>query len=155
MTGNVTIGQAVAIPDISVPIVDPRTKLVDLNWYRFFETMCLRTGGPGGANNDLIANNSITINTKANSSVTIELGHGLVGGGNLTGNLSIEVSEDMGWTAGNGTINKGNFTSYNGQVMPGNYTQASVQTTDDAVKHASQRLLAIEEALRNNGGIDG
>jgi len=58
------------------------------------------------------------------------------------------VAKETGWTAGTGTAVKGAFAAYAGATMSGSYAQAEAQATNDAVKAASQRLLAIEQALR-------
>lgn len=61
---------------------------------------------------------------------------------------------ETGWTAGTGTANKGAFATYAGQIISALYVQAEVQATDDAVKAVSQRVKAIEDALRTHGLIN-
>jgi hypothetical protein len=62
--------------------------------------------------------------------------------------IKLEPIRDVGWTAGTGAASKGAFTAYPGQALSGAYVQATEQTQDDAIRDASQRLLAIERALR-------
>lgn len=59
------------------------------------------------------------------------------------------LSLDTGWTAGSGTANKGAFATYAGQTVSAAYVQAEAQATDNAVKAAAQRLLALEQAALN------
>lgn len=58
---------------------------------------------------------------------------------------------ETGWTIGSGTPNKGAFAAYAGQTASVGYVQAEAQATDNAAKAASQRLLAVEQALRTHG----
>ncbi len=58
------------------------------------------------------------------------------------------ISSESGWTAGTGTANKGSFATYAGQNVSAAYVEAEAQATDDAVKANSQRIKAIEDALR-------
>jgi hypothetical protein len=58
------------------------------------------------------------------------------------------ISSESGWTAGTGTANKGAFATYAGQNVSAAYVEAEAQATDDAVKANSQRIKAIEDALR-------
>lgn len=62
--------------------------------------------------------------------------------------------QDAGWTASTGAANKGAYATYAGHACSVVYVQAEAQATDDAVKAVSQRLKAIEDALRANGGIN-
>lgn len=59
-----------------------------------------------------------------------------------------------GWTAGTGAGYRAAWTSYAGQTHGAAYSQPAVQALDDAARIASQRLLAIEVALRENGIIN-
>lgn len=59
-----------------------------------------------------------------------------------------------GWTAGTGTANKAAFATYAGQTVSAGYVQAEAQATDDAAKANSQRIKAIEDALRTHGLIN-
>lgn len=61
--------------------------------------------------------------------------------------------QDTGWTDGTGTPLKGAFAAYAGQTVGGSYSQAEVQAIDDAAAASSQRLLAIEQALKAHGLI--
>ena len=56
---------------------------------------------------------------------------------------------DLGWTTATGTANRGAFAAYGGATMGAAYVQAEAQATDDAAKNASQRVKALEEALRS------
>lgn len=58
-----------------------------------------------------------------------------------------------GWVAATGTANKAAYATYTGQTAPAAYTPAQAQATDDALKAASQRIKAIEDALRTHGLI--
>jgi hypothetical protein len=61
---------------------------------------------------------------------------------------------DTGWTAGTGRSNKGAFTAYDGQVMSASYSRAEVQAVANAARDATQRTLALEEAMRRQGIIN-
>ena len=64
------------------------------------------------------------------------------------------TTRETGWTAGTGTANKGAFATYAGVTHTGSYVQATVQALDDATRNASQRVKAIEDALRTHGLIN-
>ena len=64
------------------------------------------------------------------------------------------IGSETGWTAGTGTANKGAFAAYAGQNVSAGYVEAEAQATDDAAKNASQRIKAIEDALRSRGMIN-
>jgi hypothetical protein len=68
---------------------------------------------------------------------------------------ALPIPMDTGWTAATGMAAKGAYTSYVGQNMSAAYVETEAQETDDAVKALSQRVVALEQALRNLGGIDG
>lgn len=74
-------------------------------------------------------------------------------GYNVSG-VKIIGQQDTGWTAGTGTAHKTGFAAYGGQNVNSSYNETQVQNIDDAAKAASQRLLAIENALRAHGLID-
>lgn len=59
-----------------------------------------------------------------------------------------------GWTAGTGTALKTAWAAYAGQTHTGAYVQATVQALDDNCKNTSQRVKAIEDALRTHGLIN-
>jgi hypothetical protein len=134
-------------------------------WYAFFETLRHRTGGDNdnvqGANDaagsaqssaDAAAENA---NTRAPKSLTISFGNGLSGSDHdLSGDFTIDTLKDLGWTASTGTPSKGAYATYAGQVVSVGYVQAEAQATDNAVKAVSQRLKAIEDALRANEAIN-
>lgn len=61
--------------------------------------------------------------------------------------------QEAGWTAGTGTANKGAFATYAGQDVSAAYVEAEAQATDNAAKANSQRIKAIEDALRAHGLI--
>jgi hypothetical protein len=63
-------------------------------------------------------------------------------------------ARQTGWTAGTGTANKGAFATYAGHTASAAYVQAEAQSTDDATKANSQRIKAIEDALRTHGLIN-
>lgn len=71
-------------------------------------------------------------------------------GAPLASELNWAPMKSGGWTPGTGTGFRDAWTSYNGQTQPATYTQTAVQSLDDAVRIVSQRLLAIEVALREN-----
>ncbi|MER8511671.1 hypothetical protein NKH47_01775 [Mesorhizobium sp. M1060] len=62
--------------------------------------------------------------------------------------------QQTGWTAGTGTALKGAFAAYAGVTHTGAYVQATIQALDDATRNASQRVRAIEDALRTHGLIN-
>ncbi|MBV8594164.1 MAG: hypothetical protein JOZ27_07690 [Caulobacteraceae bacterium] len=77
----------------------------------------------------------------------------------LAGYLSIGATQvvgprQTGWTAGSGTANKGAFAAYAGQTLGAAYSQSAAQATDNAAMANAQRILAIEQALRNHGLIN-
>jgi hypothetical protein len=77
----------------------------------------------------------------------------------LTGDVYIDGTkvvgpQEAGWTAATGTPNKGAYATYDGQTTSAVYDQAEAQATDDATKANSQRIKAIEDALRTHGLID-
>lgn len=61
---------------------------------------------------------------------------------------------EVGWTQGTGTPNKAAFAAYAGATINASYSQAQVQATDNAARDASQRVLALENALRAAGIIN-
>ena len=63
-------------------------------------------------------------------------------------------AQQTGWTAATGTANKGAFATYAGQDVSAAYVEAEVQAIDDACKANSQRIKALEDALRTHGGIN-
>ena len=63
-------------------------------------------------------------------------------------------ARETGWTAATGTPNKGAYATYAGQTVSVGYVQAEAQQTDDKVKADSQRIKAIEDALRTHGLIN-
>lgn len=63
-------------------------------------------------------------------------------------------AQQTGWAVGTGTALKGAFAAYAGQTHTGAYVQATVQALDDATRNASQRVKAIEDALRAHGLIN-
>jgi len=63
-------------------------------------------------------------------------------------------AQETGWTAGTGTANKAAFATYAGQNVSAAYVEAEAQATDDAAKANSQRIKAIEDALRTHGLIN-
>jgi len=69
-------------------------------------------------------------------------------------NVQVLGVRATGWTAATGTPNKGAFATYAGQTMAAGYVQATAQTTDNAVLANSQRIKAIEDALRTHGLIN-
>lgn len=144
------IPQDVAMPAASVPPVEKGSQLFTRTWYMFFETLRTRSGGDIDKVNDAVTG----LDLKVDASTEIVLGNGLTGGGNLTVNVDIAALQDTGWTSATGTPNKGAYAVYAGQTVSVAYVQAEAQSTDDAVKAVSARLLAIEEALRANGAID-
>lgn len=160
---------SVSLPQINKPI-HTKDGYCDPDWYRFFETLQNRTGGT----NDLVAASASTANAahalastaknglsdtivnlqdRASKETVINAGAGLEGGGDLSGDSTLSVIQDTGWTPGTGTSNKGAFAAYGGATMSGGYVQAEAQATNDAVKAASQRILAIEQALLHNENI--
>lgn len=68
--------------------------------------------------------------------------------------IKVVGPKEIGWTAGTGTANKGAFSTYAGQTVSAAYVQAEAQATDNAAKAASQRIKAIEDALRTHGLIN-
>lgn len=86
----------------------------------------------------------ITLGVVASPSVTSVL----VAGTKVVG------ARETGWTAGTGVANKGAFATYAGQTVSAGYVQAEAQATDDATKGNSQRIKALEDAMRTHGLIN-
>jgi hypothetical protein len=59
-----------------------------------------------------------------------------------------ELTLDATWTQGTGTENKGAFATYTAPTINASYSQAQVQALADGLQAASQRVLALENALR-------
>jgi len=66
----------------------------------------------------------------------------------------VVTDRQTGWTAATGTALKTAYATYAGATHTGAYVQATVQALDDAAKNASQRIKALEDALRTHGLID-
>lgn len=140
----------VPLPAIQIPVIDRGTGLCDTRWYRYFEQMRERTGGDV----DQVDANTNDIEDKADKTTAINAGNGLDGGGTLGANITIDGKKNTGWTGSTGTPNKGVYATYAGHTASAGYVQAEAQATDDAVKAASQRIKAIEDALRANEAIN-
>ena len=97
------------------------------------------------------ANGNYTI---THSAGTLTLSGILVASQYNVGGNQVVGARQTGWTAGTGTANKGSFAAYAGQTHTGSYVQATVQALDDAARNASQRVKAIEDALRAHGLIN-
>jgi hypothetical protein len=144
------------LPDISEPVIDRRTGLMDEGWYRFFEEFVRQQDIATGT----IDTNVTTIGDVQTAlaeivAIDIVAGNGLDGGGLLDGGpVTLDAKQDTGWTAGTGTPSKGAFAAYAGQTVSVGYVQAEAQSTDDAVKATARRVLALEEALRANEAIN-
>lgn len=69
------------------------------------------------------------------------------------GGVQVVGGRDTGWTASTGTSNKAAYATYAGQTVSGAYAAAEAQQTDNAVKAASQRIKALEDALFAHGLI--
>ncbi len=63
-------------------------------------------------------------------------------------------ARETGWTTASGTPNKGSFATYAGQDVSAAYVEAEAQATDDAAKANSQRIKALEDAMRTHGLIN-
>ncbi|MES0042625.1 hypothetical protein [Mesorhizobium sp. M0091] len=68
--------------------------------------------------------------------------------------IKVVGAQNTGWTAGTGTALKAAWAAYAGQTHTGAYVQATVQALDDNCKNSSQRVKAIEDALRTHGLIN-
>lgn len=66
---------------------------------------------------------------------------------------NVPLTQTTGFTQATGTANKGAFAAYAGTTQGGTYSQADVQAADDAAKAASQRVKALEDAVRLAGII--
>jgi hypothetical protein len=62
---------------------------------------------------------------------------------------------DTGWTAGTGNVGRGAFGTYTTVDIDATYNETQVQTLSDNLDAASRRVLALENALRKAGLIDG
>ncbi|HEY9439767.1 MAG TPA: phage tail fiber protein [Streptomyces sp.] len=69
-------------------------------------------------------------------------------------NTQVLGPRQTGWTAATGTALKGAWATYAGQTHTGSYVQATIQALDNAVRDASQRIKALEDALRTHGQIN-
>lgn len=77
-----------------------------------------------------------------------------IGGVYKVDGTQVVSNRETGWTAGTGTANKGAFATYAGQDVSATYVEAEAQATDDATKANSQRIKAIEDAIRVHGLIN-
>lgn len=78
----------------------------------------------------------------------------MVCGGIRVGSVNMLTAQQTGWTAATGTANKGAYATYAGATISATYTQAEVQALDNAARDASQRIKALEDALRSLGLIN-
>ncbi|RWI46826.1 MAG: hypothetical protein EOQ93_29300 [Mesorhizobium sp.] len=97
------------------------------------------------------ANGNYTI---THSTGTLTLSGILVASQYNVGGNQVVGARQTGWTAGTGTANKGAFAAYAGQTHTASYVQATIQALDNAARDASQRVKAIEDALRAHGLIN-
>jgi hypothetical protein len=109
--------------------------------------------------------------TAANNYITLKVHNGSVGNtvdalsakGDGSVNVATSISiagtkvlgaRETGWTAATGTPNKAAFATYAGQTVSAGYVQAEAQATDNAAKANSERIKALEDALRTHGLIN-
>lgn len=147
------------IPTITVPVVDLTTGVASSQFYRFFETLFNRTGGVNGDRTGTVEVRVTAVeddlDTKADKTLTITAGNGLSGTHDLSASFTMDAKKNTGWTAATGTANKGAYAAYVSPTISVLYTQAEVQALSDALQAATRRIVALEAALRLNGGIDG
>lgn len=146
------IPQEVALPSASVPVVVRAEGgyVWTREWYVTFEKMHTRLGGP---NFDKVNEAFTGLAGKVDTTVHVDTGTGLQGGGALVASLTISIAPQTGWTFGTGTANKGAFSTYAGQTWGAAYSQTVGQSLDNAVVAMAQRVLAIEQALIALGAI--
>ncbi|RWI96097.1 hypothetical protein [Mesorhizobium sp.] len=77
-----------------------------------------------------------------------------ISSGYYVAGVKVLGAQATGWTAGTGTALKGAFAAYAGQTHTASYVQATIQALDNAARDASQRVKAIEDALRTHGLIN-
>lgn len=144
------------IPTITVPVVDMATGVATSQFYRFFETLFNRTGGVNGDRTGTVEVRVTALeDDKADKTLIVTAGNGLTGTHNLSADFTLAAKQNTGWTAATGTANKGAYAAYASPTISATYTQAEVQALADALQAATRRIVALEAALRLNGGIDG
>lgn len=77
-----------------------------------------------------------------------------VGTAYYVANTKVIGAQATGWTAGTGTALKTAWAAYAGQTHTGSYVQGTVQALDNAARDTSQRVKALEDALRTHGLIN-
>lgn len=134
-----------SLPDASIPLVGAGFT-VNEQWHRFFQAMYVRSGGS-------------VDKTAALANIPIGTGKGLTGGAALGEGPNLALDQDTGWNLPDNPSNvlplKTEYTVYAGQTFGSSYDQTVAQNNDDAVAALTARVLALENAMRNNGSIDG
>lgn len=148
-----------SLPPINIPVVDPRTGTVNTEWYRFFETLRFRTGGDqdkveATVQEVAVVKEDVAAIETGVTDTEIVAGNGLVGGGQLGGQIELSIDADGGYTGGVGTPNKGAFSTYIPPTPSGTYDPAQVSDLMQNLKATSERLLALEYSMRTVGVIE-
>lgn len=153
----------VYLPRMDLPVVDPKTGMVNQEWYTFFETLRDRTGGDedavDGASTTAAEAGQAAEN--ANQGVEevkafeVQAGRGLEGGGPIDGGVTLSVKYDGGWVWSTGALDKTTpYASYVPVVGAVTYDPNQVTALSSALADLSKRYVALEQAMRNTEALD-
>lgn len=131
--GNLNVRSQPGRVDYSVALVFAADNTVDLGF----------VGGTNFRPRNIYAGSNVFVGASVDAVTSYKVGSTKVLG-----------AQETGWTTSSGTPNKGAFAAYAGQTASVGYVQAEAQATDNAAKAASQRLKAVEDALRTHGLIN-
>lgn len=157
-----TYSVPVALPRADLPVVDPKTGEINMEWYAFFEALRDRTGGDddavdGAGKSAAQANDGVK---QVNQDVEvlkegeIVAGRGLEGGGTVGEGARIDAKSDDGWVFSTGTGDKS--TPYSPpSTMTGNatYDPSQITTISSELSNLSKRYVAMEQALRSTEAL--
>lgn len=151
-----SVAVPVSLPRMDLPVVDPKSGLVNEEWYRYFDSLRERTGG----DMDAVDGNSVytsEVDDKTNAvqqEVTdlkeneVIAGRGLEGGGKISDGIEIQAKQDGGWTPSTGAGDKvAPYTQYTYTSASVAYAQAEANAVRQALADLSARFVALEKGL--------
>lgn len=144
------------VPNISQQFVEPGQWVVSVPWYKFFEAVVSGLTSNGTSITTINAHLTTIdgeITTIGGHLTTID-GHLTTIDGEITTINTFLANKNLGWTASTGTALKTAYATYAGQVISALPAQAEVQQIDDKLVLATERIKALEDALRNFGVIN-
>lgn len=152
----------VSIPRMDLPVVDPKTGMVNQEWYSFFEAMRDRTGG----DDDLVGEAGSTAAQaqetaqKADEAVAkiekevIKAGRGLEGGGPVGEGVELRAKTSKGWVPSTGTADKTTpYVSHTPIVGEPVYDPAQITALSSDLAALSRRYVALESGLRTTEAL--